>query len=442
MNIRQCTLLGFCAAAAIGASAPQWQRPAAHEQQLPDSLNCWEPAMATGPNGQVYVVAGRRRGMPKDKDSEQQQVIWRSQDRGVSFEAPVLITAEGHSHFDQRIAVDGKGTIYVSYMDWAPDERGRSRSRLRLARSRDGGRMFSATTVTTTRVNDKPELAVSHDGRDLYIVYTSSPGPAVVASHDGGDTWTEPAPVVANEARHFWPEALAVGADGGVWLAVPSMSDADIAERKQTDVTLHVFQSSDRGRTWKDSAISTSPRLPAGCPHNPACPVKVNTISIAVDHRSRAHVLFTEGATPKQPYGLFHTSSVDGGRSWSARQVVSAAPRPQSSDTADHDYITMTTSGDRVCAVWVDDRVGALNTWARCSTDSGRTWSAETLLSDRTDGAPYKSAQGFKAFYGHYGGAALDAAGRLHAVWAAGEPGYRTGTVWVNSVDVSAIGRR
>jgi hypothetical protein len=32
-------------------------------------MNCWEPAMATGPNGQVYVVAGRRRGMSKTKTS-------------------------------------------------------------------------------------------------------------------------------------------------------------------------------------------------------------------------------------------------------------------------------------------------------------------------------------------------------------------------------------
>ena len=36
------------------------------------------------------------------------------------------MTKEGHRHFDQRVAVDAKGTIYVSYMDSAPDERGRS----------------------------------------------------------------------------------------------------------------------------------------------------------------------------------------------------------------------------------------------------------------------------------------------------------------------------
>jgi hypothetical protein len=96
------------------------------------------------------------------------------------------------------------------------------------------------------------------------------------------------------------------------------------------------------------------------------------------------------------------------------------------------DYITMAASGERVCAVWVDDQLGALNVWSRCSTDAGRSWGAETLLSDREDGAAYKSASGFAAFYGHYGGAAIDAGGRLHAVWSAGEPGYRTGTVWVN----------
>ncbi len=441
-TLAELLLLLFAAGAAVAAEVEQWLQPRSQEQQLPDSVDCWEPALATGPNGQVYIVAGRRHGMPRDKDFTQQQVLWRSTNRGASFEAPTLVTPEASSHFDQRIAVDAKGTIYVSYMDWAPDERGRSRSRLRLARSSDGGRTLLARTVTTNRVSDKPELAVSRDGQHLYIVYESAPGPSVVASHDGGETWTEPAAIVPGEGRHFWPEALAVAPDGGVWLAVPSMSDSDIAQRKQTPVTLHVFHSADRGRTWTDVEISQSPRLPAGCPHNPSCPVKANGISIAVDDRSRAHVLYTEGKTPQEPYGLFYKSSADGGRTWTAPQVVSAAPRPQSGDAADHDYLAIAASTDgRVCAVWVDDRRGALDAWARCSTDAGRTWGADTLLSDRTDGAAYKSAQGFKAFYGHYGGAAIDPAGRLHAVWGAGEPGYRTGTVWVNSVDVSASAR-
>jgi len=423
--------VGKVASVSAGQS---WRQPRAHEQMLPESTDCWEPALAVGPSGQVYVVAGRRHGMSGDKDFDQRQVIWRSENGGATFGAPRPITTEGLTHGDQRIVVDAKGAIYVSYMDWVKDATGRRRSRLRLARSGDGGRTFLAQTVTTERVIDKPELAASNDGKHLYIVYESSPGPRVIASHDGGVSWTDPMVIAPSEGRHFWPEALAVARDGSIWLAVPSMSDSDIAKGKPTPVTLHVLRSADGGRSWNDFPMSSSIRVKGGCPHRPDCPVKVNTISIAVDARNRAHVLYTEGASPDQPYALYYRSSSDGGRTWSSPHVLSAAPRPQSGDTADHHYITIATSGNRrVCAAWVDDRRGALDVWARSSNDAGRRWGAETLLSDRSDGAPYKSPTGFKAFYGHYGGAAIDASGRFHVVWAAGEPGYRTGSVWVNS---------
>lgn len=434
-------LLGWATLATLHGQ--QHQLPRTHEQQLPQSVDGWEPALATAPDGIIYVVAGKRRGKPREKNFDQHQVIWRSADGGATFEDPRQITAEGVRHADQRIAVDAKGAIYVSYMAWIDDDKGRHSSRLRLARSQDGGRTFSVQTVTTHRVSDKPELAVSSDGRDVYIVYESGAGPTVVASHDGGETWTDQIVIAASDGRHFWPEALAVAPDGGVWLAVPSMSDSDIAQRKETMVTLHVFRSGDRGRTWQDVEMSRSPRVPGACPHNPACPVKLPRISLAVDSRSRAHVVYTEGPAVQQPYGLYYRSSSDAARTWSTRQVVSAAPRPQSADRADHaDVMVAASTDDRLCAVWVDDRRGALDVWARCSTDAGRSWGAETLLSDRSDGAPYKSPRGFTAFYGHYGGAAIDPRGRLHAAWGAGEPGYETGSVWFNSVDVSGQARR
>ena len=64
------------------------------------------------------------------------------------------------------------------------------------------------------------------------------------------------------------------------------------------------------------------------------------------------------------------------------------------------------------------------------------------LLSDRPDGAPYKSATGFARFYGHYGGAAIDSSGRLHAAWSEGDSNRGTGTVWINHVDVPQTLRR
>jgi hypothetical protein len=141
---------------------------------------------------------------------------------------------------------------------------------------------------------------------------------------------------------------------------------------------------------------------------------------LAVDGRNRASVTYMKGDGPRQPYGLFLRSSADSGRTWSPPQTVSAAPRPQSRDTADHDLPMIAASGSgRLCVVWVDDRRGALDVWARCSTDRARSFDADVLLSDRGDGASYKSPSGFKAFYGHYGGVAIDGSGRLYAVWGA-----------------------
>src|SRR5215510_11635386 len=77
------------------AAGQSWRQPRTHEQALPESTDCWEPALAVGPRGQVYVVAGRRHGIPGDKDFEQQQVIWRSENRGATFDAPTPITTEG-----------------------------------------------------------------------------------------------------------------------------------------------------------------------------------------------------------------------------------------------------------------------------------------------------------------------------------------------------------
>lgn len=418
-------------------SPTEWRWPPKHEQLLPGSLDGWEPALAVGPRGEVFVVAGKRQGSRESPDFQQKLLLWRSDNGGVTFHEPWSVVPEDGTrgnHWDQRIAVGADGTVYVSYM-----EIGEQLRLLRLARSQDGGRTFSVATAAR-RVTDKPELAISADGSQVYIVYEAREGPSLVASDDGGATWDEPRVVVPREGRHFWPEALALAPNGTLWFAVPSMSEQEMSEGKETAVLLHVFSSSNAGRSWHDTEFGSSMR--GGCVHVPPCRLKIPRIDVAVDSQGHVYVVYTEGAAG-QPYGLFLRSSSDGGRTWSEPRIVSAARRPKSADAADHYEAMVAASGDgRVCVVWVDDRRGELDVWARCSGNGARAWGPEFLLSDRSDGASYKSAQGFKAPYGHYGDAAIDLNGRLHAVWGAGEPGYRTGGVWVNSIDLSHALRR
>jgi hypothetical protein len=169
-------------------------------------------------------------------------------------------------------------------------------------------------------------------------------------------------------------------------------------------------------------------------------------VGVAVDEKGRVFVASTEGSEPKKPYGLFLRSSVDGGKTWTAPQRLSAARRPISGDGADYDYAQIVAEGDgHVCVVWVDDRLGAKNVWARCSLDAGRSWGIETLLSNRFDGAPYKSPEGFDVYFGDYGGVALSPGGRLYAAWGegsrgTGSRGEGTGAIWVNHIDLGSAG--
>ena len=424
---------------AAASARSGWTPAPRPERLLPNSANDWEPALAVGPGGSVYVTAGRRTGSQATNDFAQRLLIWRSPDDGETFEGPFPVSPEGEVAADQRVAVDDNGIVYVSYIA-VKQEEDRYLSFLRLARSADRGRTFRVETVTDQRVGDKPELAVSPDGKNLHLVYESSPGPRLISSRDGGKTWGEARVVEQANGRHFWPTGLSLGPAGELWFAVPSVPNEELQKGGPTVTTLHVFRSSD-GNTWRRSAFGTSPWMKGGCAHDFACRVKTNYIGVAADAKGRAYVAFTEGEASRKPYRLFFQSSDNAGADWTPRRELSAAARSASKDRADYDLAHVAAAGDgRVCILWVDDRLGSANVWARCSSDAGGSWGAETLLSNRHDGAPYKSAQGFGRFYGHYGGVAIAPTGRLHAAWPEGPRDAETGAIWVNSMDVGTQG--
>lgn len=56
------SLLCTLAIPALPQSTTEWRLPPRRERLLPGSVDGWEPALATGPDGEVYVLAARRRG--------------------------------------------------------------------------------------------------------------------------------------------------------------------------------------------------------------------------------------------------------------------------------------------------------------------------------------------------------------------------------------------
>lgn len=431
-------VLGLGCAGAL----PPFQPSVAPAVLLSGPEHDWEPALAAGPDQTVYVTAGRRSPRPDGgvggAPFEQRIVIWRSRDAGVTWEGPWPVSEAGAFQGDQRVAVDDSGNVHVSYMEVTESPNGKVSALLQLATSRDGGRSFTVQTVLDHDVSDKPELAVSRDGRDIYLVLESRPGPSLMGSHDGGETWGGPRVVVPVEDRgtHFWPTGLALAPDGRLWFSVPSIPNSELQAGGPSTTTLHIYNSDDGGASWHESVFGASPWSRGGCVHDPECRVKTAYPGIAVDAVGRAYAVYTEGRAG-EPYRLLLRSSAGGGETWSEPVPVSEAPRPSSGDLADHDYPIVTAAGDgRACVAWVDDRTEPRSMWARCTPDAGATWGDELLLSNVASDQGHTTSEGFAVFYGDYGGIALTDEGRLYVTWGAATAMDGPGAVWVASADV------
>jgi hypothetical protein len=431
---------------ACGAPAPPratpFQATVHHAHLLSELANDWEPALAAGPDQTVFVTAGRRFPRPDGASGgppfEQRIVIWRSSDSGVTWEGPWPVSDGGSFQGDQRVAVDDHGVVHVSYMDLTTTPEGQMSALLQLATSRDGGRSFTVQTVLDHGVSDKPELAVSRDGRDIYLVLESRPGPSLIGSHDGGETWGGPRVVVPVEDRetHFWPTGLALAPDGRLWFSVPSIPNDELQKGGPSTTTLHVYSSDDGGESWHETDLGSSPWTRGGCVHDSECRVKTAYPGIAVDAVGRAYAVYTEGSAG-QPYWLLLRISADGGETWTAPQPVSEAPRPATGDLADHNFPMIAAARDgRACVAWVDDRTGPRSVWARCTDDAGVTWGDELLLSNVASDQGHTADDGFAVFYGDYGGVAPTDSGRLYVTWSAAASMEGPGAVWVGSADV------
>ncbi len=176
-------------------ATPRTARPvpvrAIDRQALSAGTDDWEPSLALGAPGQVIVSATRRTDGP---DSSIRTVVWTSEDGGRRF-GPSAIAVDGHRmQGDARVAADRKGTVHLSWIGVEVDSTGRpdmARSGLVVATSTDRGRTFrDRLAAPLESAFDKPELAVTPDGRDLYVAVEGMPGLNLVASHDGGASWT------------------------------------------------------------------------------------------------------------------------------------------------------------------------------------------------------------------------------------------------------------
>jgi hypothetical protein len=295
-------------------------------------------------------------------------------------------------------------------------------------RSTDHGKTWSDPVKTYGKVswNDKPVLATSDDGRDIYVSWNGPQGgdPWIAQSHDRGKTWTQTR--LKKTTRYYYAFDADVTHDGEVIFAETSVVYASSVGLTGT-TKVHAIISSDRGTTWKNVVVDA---YPAGLAAVDRADYYAGHVALSADDNGDLVIAYD---APTTLYGLqriYTRRSADGGLTWSSRAAQSVdgemATAPAIESTGDGDvrmfYFQTAQGGD--VDVW--------NVWYRSSADGGTTWTSPVKISDASGGAAYKEADGFGEPYGDYGEMGITSTGETFAAWGEGPSYWGPGGVWVN----------
>jgi hypothetical protein len=378
----------------------------------------WEPAIAADPSAPfVYTLVTRYTGPRRCSICPIPSIVLRVSNDGGRTWGPdrflCVCRATHHAQYDPQIVVDADGTVFAAWLEgFQPG--------VSVSRSNDNGRTWSKSVSMPQAWSDKPWLAVSPSGQDVYVAYNGpSHGDSFVGvSHDGGATFA--AKKVTDRNRYFFAGGGWVSADG----RHVAFAESDFDQRYAAQIHSDVVVSADGGATWQVVRVATGDRQPDctsdGCYDGFYGP----TPTLAGDANGDLMLVYAANDADRAPQRVFATTSGDGGLTW-------ADPTPLSPPGADALFPAAASGGAGDFRVWwMDDRTGRWNVWYSATTDAGGTWSDATRLSNARGGTAYKGPKGFLEAYGDYGEIDVTSEGATVAIWGESSSYTGPGGVW------------
>jgi hypothetical protein len=380
----------------------------------------WEPMVAADPTTAANVYQMTTRYTAKACGTRKHCIMFRSSaDGGTTWSADIQMCAACKSisaQNDPEMKVASDGTIYATWMnDWS----------VVFSKSADKGKTWSAPVDLKKLVGksftDKPIIAISPTGQDVYVAFNSSDS-YVAYSHDKGATW-KMSPKINSDTLYYFAEGGAVAPNGTVYFAESAEAQAETGP-----INLTVQSSSNGGVSWMNTVVDVSQQQPpctlSGCGGD----FYGAQINLAIDKAGTILVTYAKSTVSGGPMTLYSRTSTNG-TTWSAPVAL-----PTGATTVGADFPVVTagpTAGDFRVA-WMDDRNGATawNTWFSKTTNTGGTWSTPVRLSDLGSGAAYKTANGFTFPYGDYMGMTTNSAGTNFIVWPEGASYAGPGGTW------------
>ena len=340
----QRSLAGFAVAAYAGCSGGGGSAPHATRPQVlavaqrVDHLGATarEPTIVEYPNGTLFVA-----GYPLARQHATPQ-LWKSSDGGATWSTVDVGTARaavGNSDVD--LAIGSKGTLYFVIMDF--DLKTGAGRGIAIGASADTGRTWSWTTLSRTRYDDRPWVAVTPDGA-AHVIWNDGRGIDHAVSTNGGRTWTR----LSRISDHGGSSHLAAGPHGELAVRVSPLS----ASGNQFDSSADfVAVSPDGGRTWSNHAPPEHEQWPsmAAIFSGHAIPRWVEPL--AWDAAGNLYDLWTDSA------GVWLARSADRGATWTRWRVAAPAPDRQ----LFYPYLIARRAGE-LAATWFSADLGLLPT--------------------------------------------------------------------------------
>lgn len=387
-------------------------------ERLWSGYDDWEPVTAVDPrSADVYQITTRLGGPKACPTCAANSVIFRrSRDGGRTWEADRFLIASTVNQYDPQIRVSRDGAVYVAFLlSFTPG--------VTFQRSTDHGTTWSTPISfsgpgSPVSWSDRPALAISASGRDVYLAFNHSDS-YVVASHDYGRTFGAPVKT-SNDHRYYFHSAGTVTADGGTFFVAE-----DWSQNYHGPTHVDVLRSHDGGSSWSTVRVDTSQAAPK-CNGVPGCYFGfLGTMAgLASDAAGRLFLAYNVNEVPNGAQQVYARTSTDGA-TWSRRVLISD---PNSAVNNGFPAVAAGPRAGDFRVVWMGTRLSLWDTWYRRLAE-GR-WTDAVRLSNRRGGTSYTHPGGYDYPYGDYFSIAVDRDETLHAIWGAGPSYSGPGGTW------------
>ena len=399
--------IGLSSAMSSFAASPSgWEGE--HIISVVSSGNGWEPAIAADPSAPYVYV-----GWMQYVGNKTLIRIATSSDGGSTFgqaQSVCPACSTGTGQYDIVLATSSNGVLFATYMQ---------SYKISFTKSSDHAATWTpAITVSGNSWSDKPWIGVSPSGNDVYIGYASHGNVFVVASHNGGASFSAPLQVTNESGIYYYLNGATVLNNGTAAFSASKYPEKGNNSKQSGAVPIVAFRSNDGGTSWTHMVVDTL---------NTGATYATSPVTTVTSDGTNLLLVYSGSLSTGANGKVFVRRSTDSGATWSARTEITT-----SAGGADATSVAAAGKPGLFVITWMDKRTGAWNVWERESADDGVTWTTDAKVSDASSGAAYKAASGFGFPYGDYDMVAINSFGKPVAAMGEGDSTQTNGDIWVN----------